>query len=105
MSLRGAARTIGRTHPTLIRRMRRDRQFAEKMREARRQARLEPLKQIQEASRRSWRAAAWLVKYIDARESGVRPAGSLRGGLFESRREPTTQEPPANDAQAVVSAE
>jgi hypothetical protein len=78
MTLRGAARAIGRTHPTLIRRMRRDRQFAQQMRQAKRRARLDPLEQIRRSSRKSWRAAAWLLKYLDNRERGAKLARGER---------------------------
>ena len=44
-----------------------------------RQARSTPLAQIREASKSSWRAAAWLVKYLDARADRGRAANVSLG--------------------------
>jgi hypothetical protein len=78
-SLREAAANIGRNHTTLLKRMKSDRQFGRAFRAAREQARNSPLMQIREASQKSWRAAAWLLNYYDARERGRHvPQGTRR---------------------------
>ncbi|MCA9270079.1 MAG: hypothetical protein KDA41_16470 [Planctomycetales bacterium] len=68
MSLRQAAAEIGRSHSTLVKLAKRNELFAEFLEEQRQKARGRPLAQVYAASQRSWRAAAWLVKYLDGRE-------------------------------------
>jgi hypothetical protein len=68
-SLRAAAAEIGRHHSTLIKRLRSDPALADALAAAREKARSVPLSQVREASKTSWRAAAWLVKYLDARDA------------------------------------
>jgi hypothetical protein len=70
LSLRGAAAEIGRHHSTLLKRIKSDSAVADAFRAAQQKARNSPLAQIREASKTSWRAAAWLVKYLDARTRG-----------------------------------
>ena len=48
--------------------MKRDEPFAQQMAEARQQALTQPLMTVIRASRTSWRAAAWLARFLDERE-------------------------------------
>ena len=55
----------------------RDEQFAGRMELARQKARTDPLRSVYEASRTSWRAAAWLLDYLD-RRAGRSPSAQKR---------------------------
>ena len=68
LSMRQAASLIGCHQSTLVKRAKRDPALAKKIEHARMQARSEPLMQVYRASRNSWRAAAWLVSYLDSRD-------------------------------------
>jgi len=65
LSLRQTACIVGRHAGTLSRRIQRDEDFAAKIEWARAIAQAEPLAQIARAAKTSWRAAAWLVEYLD----------------------------------------
>jgi hypothetical protein len=67
-SLRQAAAAVGRSHTTFVKLQRRDPKFACRLLQHRELARDKPLRQVLQASERSWRAAAWLLKYLDAQE-------------------------------------
>lgn len=67
-SLRQAAAAVGRSHSTFVKLKQRDPKFACRLLQHRELARDKPLRQVLQASERSWRAAAWLLKYLDARE-------------------------------------
>jgi hypothetical protein len=47
--------------------MKRDEQFAQQVSEARLDAISQPLMTVVQASRTSWRAAAWLARFLDDR--------------------------------------
>lgn len=67
-SLRGAAAQIGRSHTTLNRYMRKDKEFAAQVERYRGYAESDAMTEIVKASRNSWRAAAWLLQYLERRE-------------------------------------
>jgi hypothetical protein len=67
-SLRQAAAAIGRAHTTLLRLRNRCRAFARELRQRQELAREQPLRHLRESSQRSWRAAAWLLNYLDAQQ-------------------------------------
>lgn len=67
LSLRQAAAQLSIHHTTLLAAMKRDEEFAEQVSEARLDAISQPLLTVIQASRRSWRAAAWLAKFLDDR--------------------------------------
>ena len=67
-SLRQAAAQIGRTHSTLSRNLKKDKAFAEKVERYRRYAESDAMREVVAASRKSWRAAAWLLEYLARRE-------------------------------------
>ena len=69
-----AARAVGRSHSTFVKRAKRDEQFAGRVELARQKARTDPLRSVYEASRTSWRAAAWLLEYLDRRAERNPPA-------------------------------
>ena len=67
-SLRQAASQIGRSHMTLSRYMKNDPEFAEQVERYRGYAESDAMAEVVKASRRSWRAAAWLLTYLERRE-------------------------------------
>ena len=67
-SLRGAAAQIGRSHMTLSRYLRKDKDFAAQVERYRGYAESDAMTEIVKASRNSWRAAAWLLQYLERRE-------------------------------------
>ena len=67
-SLRQAAAHVGVHHTTMVKRAKRDAEFAQAMALARQQARTDPLLAVRTASQKSWRAAAWLLEYLERRE-------------------------------------
>jgi len=71
-SLRQAAAAVGRYHASVLRCIRRRPEWLVAYRQKRELAREQPLRQLHEASQRSWRAAAWLLTYFDRRESARR---------------------------------
>jgi hypothetical protein len=66
LSIRQAAAFVGCHHTTIVKAMQRDRQFAERIERAGEIGRAMPLVRIIRASRRCWRAAAWLVRHQSA---------------------------------------
>jgi hypothetical protein len=60
LSLRQAAATVGCHHTTIIKLMQRDEEFAQRVDIAEEVGHARPLIRIIKASRKSWRAAAWL---------------------------------------------
>ncbi len=70
-SLRQAAAHIGRTHVTLSRHLKKDKAFAEKVERYRRYAESDAMREVVAASRKSWRAAAWLLEYLGRRERAL----------------------------------
>ena len=82
-SLRQAAGAVGRSHTTFIRLRKRDENFDRALRQRRQLARDKPLRQVLQAAERSWRAAAWLLKYLDGQERTPRAKG--RGVRGEGR--------------------
>ncbi len=74
-SMRQAAAAIGCHHSTMGKRAKRDPQFAAAVDRAKHQARSDPLLAVYQASRKSWRAAAWLLGYLERRDN--------RGGRSE----------------------
>jgi hypothetical protein len=67
LSFRQAAAQLGVHHVTLLNAMKRDEQFAQQVAEARLDAISQPLLTVVQASRTSWRAAAWLAKFLNDR--------------------------------------
>ena len=68
LSMRQAAAAIGCHHTTLVKRAKRDHAFAELIERAKSKARTDPLIEVTRASRKSWRAAAWLLQYLDRQD-------------------------------------
>jgi hypothetical protein len=69
LSFRQAAAQLGVHHQTLLNAMKRDEQFAQQVSEARLDAISQPLMTVVQASRTSWRAAAWLAKFLEERRT------------------------------------
>jgi hypothetical protein len=71
LSFRQAAAQLGVHHVTLLNLMKRDEEFSQQVSEARLDAISQPLLTVVQASRKNWRAAAWLAKFLnDRRTSG-----------------------------------
>ena len=68
-SIRQAAAAVGCSHSTMVKRAKRDEAFAKKIKQAQANARIDPLWEITIASRKSWRAAAWLLTYLERRDN------------------------------------
>jgi hypothetical protein len=67
LSFRQAAAQLGVHHQTLLNLLKRDEAFAQQVGEARLDAISQPLLTVVQASRKNWRAAAWLAKFLDDR--------------------------------------
>jgi hypothetical protein len=67
LSFRQAAAQLGVHHVTLLNAMKRDEEFAQQVSEARLDAISAPLLTVVQAARTSWRAAAWLAKFLNDR--------------------------------------
>lgn len=67
MSLRQAAAVLGVSHGTIRNTLQADPALAEEINAARFQAQLQPLACVIREARRSWKAATWLLKYLDAK--------------------------------------
>lgn len=67
LSLRQAAAVLGVSHTTLRRTLAAHAELADEINAARSRAALEPLACVIRESKRSWRAATWLLKYLDTR--------------------------------------
>lgn len=65
MSLRQAASVLGVSHTTIRNTLQADATLAEEITAARFQAQLQPLACVIREARRSWKAATWLLKYLD----------------------------------------
>ncbi|MEQ8784889.1 MAG: hypothetical protein RIC55_01260 [Pirellulaceae bacterium] len=63
LSIRQAAAFVGCHHTTIVKAMQRDAEFAERIERAQEIGQAMPLVRILRASRRSWQAAAWLLKH------------------------------------------
>ena len=70
-SMRQAAAAIQRSHVTISRHLKKDPEFAAKAERFRRYAESDALDEIVKASSKSWRAAAWLLSYLERREAAV----------------------------------
>jgi hypothetical protein len=66
LSLRQTAAKVGVHHTAIMAAMRRDREFAEQVSEARSESVAQPLAVVIKAARRDWRAAAWLAKHLQS---------------------------------------
>ena len=66
LSLRQVAAKVGVHHTTIMDAMRRDREFAEQVSEARTEGVSQPLAVVIKAARTNWRAAAWLAKHLQS---------------------------------------
>lgn len=76
LSIRQAAAAVGVSHTAVRQEIKRNPQLTTQVDLAREQARLEPLLVIIRESKRSWRAASWLMKYLDGRaREGKRKKG------------------------------
>ena len=69
LSMRQAAGTVRCQHTSMVTRAKRDSAFAQRIAEAKTKARTDPLLEITMAARKSWRAAAWLLTYLDRRDN------------------------------------
>src|SRR5436190_6276564 len=67
MSLRQAAAVLGVSQGTILNTMKADPALAEEITSARFQAQLQPLACVIREARRSWKAATWLLKYLDGK--------------------------------------
>ena len=67
LSFRQAAAQLGVHHQTILNTLKRDEEFAQQVAEARLDAISQPLITVIHASRTSWRAAAWLAKFLEER--------------------------------------
>jgi len=67
MSLRQAAAVLGVSHGTIRNTLKADPALAEEITAARFQAQLQPLACVIREARRSWKAATWLLKYLDSK--------------------------------------
>ena len=67
MSLRQAAAVLGVSHGTIRNTLKADPALAEEITAARFQAQLQPLACVIREARRSWKAATWLLKYLDGK--------------------------------------
>lgn len=74
-SLAAAAQFVGCSPKTIRRELHRNPQFAEQFRNARFGVEIELLKNVRQASQRSWRAAAWLLEHSEPHR-------------YDARREP-----------------
>lgn len=79
MSLRTTAAHVGVSHQTVANLLAKDAAFAEEVRRTREQAKVFPLNCILRECGRSWRAAAWLVEYMERHGQSERPG--LEGHL------------------------
>ena len=71
--MRQAATAIGCHHTTFTRRAKRDANLARAIDRAKQQARTDPLLAVHKASQKSWRAAAWLLGYLERRDNRGQP--------------------------------
>ena len=67
MSMRQAAAVLGVSHTTVQKTLKADPALAEEITASRFQAQLQPLACVIREARRSWKAATWLLKYLDAK--------------------------------------
>jgi len=67
MSLRQAAAVLGVSHTTIRNTLKSDATLAEEITAARFQSQLQPLACVIREARRSWKAATWLLKYLDSK--------------------------------------
>ena len=67
LSFRQAAAQLGVHHQTLLNTLKRDEEFAQQVAEARLDAISQPLLTVVHASRKNWRAAAWLARFLEER--------------------------------------
>lgn len=67
LSLRQAASVLGVSHSTISNTLKAEPALQDEIDAARHQAQVQPLACIVRESRRSWKAAAWLLKYLDGK--------------------------------------
>ena len=67
-SLRQAAARVERAHTTVSRQLKKDPEFAAQLERYRSYAESDALGEVVKASRKSWRAAAWLLTYLQRRD-------------------------------------
>jgi len=67
MSMRQAAAVLGVSHTAVQKILKADPALAEEITSARFQAQLQPLACVIREARRSWKAATWLLKYLDGK--------------------------------------
>jgi hypothetical protein len=70
LSVRQSATVLGVSHPTVLRALNADPDLREEVAAARYQAQLQPLGCVIREAQRSWRAATWLLKYLDGKLAG-----------------------------------
>jgi len=71
LTFRQAAAMLGVDHKTLLNTMKRDPELAVEVADARLAAIARPLMKVIQESQQSWRAATWLIKYLDERLARV----------------------------------
>jgi hypothetical protein len=64
LTLRQAASALGLSHNAIWKELRTNRELSEEVNAARFQAQIEPLLVVLRESKRSWRAATWLINYL-----------------------------------------
>ena len=67
-SLRQAAGLIKRAHTTVSRQLKKDADFAAQLQRYQSYAESDALREVIKASKKSWRAAAWLLTYLERRD-------------------------------------
>lgn len=70
LSLRQAGAVLGVSHETVRKTLQSDPSLSEEITAARFQAQVQPLACVVRESRRSWKAATWLLKYLDGKIAG-----------------------------------
>ena len=91
LSIRQAAACLGVSHVAVLKELKRNAELHEQIAAARFQAQVEPLLVILRESRRSWRAATWLVSYLSKqlaqREETLEEAKARREAEEQTRRD------------------
>jgi hypothetical protein len=65
--MRQAASVLGVSHTTIQKTLKADPSLADEIATSRFQAQLQPLACVIREARRSWKAATWLLKYLDSK--------------------------------------
>jgi hypothetical protein len=101
LSLRQASAAIGRNHASVLRVIRRNPTFVTEYRRRRELARERPLRHLHEASQKSWRAAAWLLTYLDGLQQEL-PRNRRRRAMSHPRHPEDIDVSPSDAAQREI---